>query len=101
MWNYFKFHRYLAGGSLQRHIASCYRVSKQHFGMILDDVCNAICTALADQFNASRTEQDWLDIANNFNYRWNLPNCVGSNLNLRLRPDNADMRMKQRYCATI
>lgn len=70
--------RYLAGGPLQRHISSSYRVSKQHFGQILDDVCNAICTVLADQFNANRTKQDWLDIANNYNYRWNLPNCLGS-----------------------
>ncbi|XP_054085278.1 uncharacterized protein LOC128921497 [Zeugodacus cucurbitae] len=40
---------YLASGDLQRHIASCYRISKQHFGRIVSDVCKAICCDLKNE----------------------------------------------------
>ncbi|XP_044314273.1 putative nuclease HARBI1 isoform X2 [Drosophila rhopaloa] len=41
---------FLASGDLQRHIGSTYRISKQHFGVILLQVSIAIWTALRDEF---------------------------------------------------
>ncbi|XP_021699796.1 putative nuclease HARBI1 [Aedes aegypti] len=68
---------YLASGGLQRHLASCYRVSKQHMGSIIDQVCDAICRALS-AYVADPCQESFLDVANGFNSRWNFPNCIGA-----------------------
>ncbi|XP_062556918.1 putative nuclease HARBI1 [Armigeres subalbatus] len=68
---------YLASGDLQRHLASCYRVSKQHMGAIVDSVCNAICHALCPTMKELNAE-NFLNVANGFNKRWNFPNCIGA-----------------------
>lgn len=69
--------RYFASGSIQRHVASNYRVSKQSFGRIVDQVCSAICIEMAEEIPKLNNEQ-WLNIANKFNYKWNFPHCVGA-----------------------
>lgn len=69
--------RYFASGSIQRHVASNYRVSKQVFGKIIDQVSSAICTEMGDEMPKLNNEQ-WLEISNTFNYKWNFPNCVGA-----------------------
>lgn len=69
--------RYLASGDLQRHIASSYRVGKQTFGSVIDEVCDAILIALKDEYK-SFADIDWLSVANQFNAKWNLPNCLGA-----------------------
>ncbi|XP_075147271.1 uncharacterized protein LOC142221434 [Haematobia irritans] len=67
---------YFACGSLQRHIASVYRISKQHFGKILDDVCNAICTALKSEIPAISSGNLKAN-AETF-LKWDFPNCLGA-----------------------
>lgn len=69
--------RFFACGSLQRHIASTYRVSKQAFGGIIDQVCTGICTELKDELPCL-SKEEWLNVSNKFNYKWNFPNCVGA-----------------------
>lgn len=71
------FCRYYACGSLQRHIASNYRVSKQAFGKIIDQVSRAICIEMQNEIPDLSNEQ-WLQISNKFNYKWNFPNCLGA-----------------------
>lgn len=72
----FFINRYFACGTLQRHISSIYRISKQHFGKLLDEVCTVICCALAGEIppmsveNMKRTASTFL--------KWNFPNCVGA-----------------------
>lgn len=73
----FSLWRYLASGDLQRHIASSYRVGKQTFGEAIDEVCDAICISMKDEYK-SFSDTDWLEVANQFNAKWNLPNCVGA-----------------------
>ena len=70
--------RYLASGSLQRHIASVYRVSKQHVGSIIDDTCTAIYETLKPTYIPNPDPQMWTAVANKFNGRWNFPNCLGA-----------------------
>lgn len=72
---YFIIWRYLASGTVQRHVASIYRVSKSAFGLIIDEVCDAICIAFQDEFQ-SYSNSDWLEAANQFNAKWNHPNCL-------------------------
>lgn len=71
------FYRYFSCGSLQRHIASYYRVSKASFCNMIDLVCNAICIEMQDEIPKLSKEQ-WLHIANRYNTKWNFPNCLGS-----------------------
>lgn len=59
-------------------MASTYRVSKQAFGHVLDQVCDAICEALQDQFKLNMKKEDWVDIANQYHSKWNYPNCLGA-----------------------
>ncbi|XP_049317925.1 uncharacterized protein LOC125780192, partial [Bactrocera dorsalis] len=68
---------YLASGDIQRHIASCYRISKQHFGRIVSDVCKGICSVLKNEI-PDWTEHSLLEISNCFRTQWNFPNCVGA-----------------------
>ncbi|XP_055855005.1 uncharacterized protein LOC129918442 [Episyrphus balteatus] len=66
---------YLASGTIQRHVAAVYRISKQHFGTILDEVCCAISKGLESEIPVL-DEPKFITIANEFNAFWNLPNCV-------------------------
>lgn len=69
--------RYLASGDLQRHIASCYRVSKQHFGDIIDHVCNAIIQEFSDEI-PKWTPENIKEFAKEFEIKCNLPNCISA-----------------------
>lgn len=71
------FFRYFSCGSLQRHVASSYRVSKASFCDIIDTVCNAICSEMQDEM-PRLSKEGWLNIANRYNHKWNFPNCLGS-----------------------
>lgn len=67
---------FLAGSLHQRHIASVYHVSKQAVGPIIDEVCDAIANALWPEKTFAK--KDWIEIANEFNVRWQMPNCIGA-----------------------
>ncbi|XP_036318934.1 putative nuclease HARBI1 [Rhagoletis pomonella] len=69
--------RYFATGDLCRHIASFYRISKQHFGHIVSHVSQAICKALKSQVPECN-EQTKSAVANGYKEKWNFPNCVGA-----------------------
>lgn len=71
------FYRYFSCGSLQRHVASSYRVSKASFCDIIDTVCNAICSEMQNEM-PRLSKEGWLNIANRYNHKWNFPNCLGS-----------------------
>lgn len=68
---------FLASGTIGRHMSSIYRMSKASFSKILNQVCNAIIMELKNEFMPF-TNDNWLTVANDFNYRWNLPNCLGA-----------------------
>lgn len=68
---------YLASGSIGRHMSSIYRISQSSFAVILDQVCDAIVAEFKDEFMEFSNE-NWVKVANDFNYKWNLPNCLGA-----------------------
>ena len=76
---------------MQRHIASVYRISKQHFGTLINEVCEAICLALKDEIPPFSNE-NFLETSNNYNYHWNCPNTLGAidgkHINIK-KPNNA------------
>lgn len=69
--------RYLASGAIQRHVTACYKISKQHFGVILLNVCDAIIKNLKFVMPALDT-QHFVKTSEGFDERWNFPNCVGA-----------------------
>jgi hypothetical protein len=70
--------RYLASGSLLRHVASVYRVSKQHMGSIIDQTCSEIYESLKVKYMPTPNPEFWVSTANKFNGRWNFPNVLGA-----------------------
>lgn len=62
---------------VQRHVASCYRISKQHFGPTIDLVCEAIIKNLEGTI-PPLDRNEFISIANGFNEVWNFPNTVGA-----------------------
>lgn len=58
-------------------MASIYRISKQHFGPIIDAVCDVLCEVL-QPYIPKMNKELLLDVSNNFNERWQFPNCVGA-----------------------
>ena len=72
--------RYLVTGDAQVTISTSYRHSPPTIGRIVQDVCRAIWNALRERgilkIPSSKTE--WLDIARDFENRWNFPHCLGA-----------------------
>lgn len=67
----------MASGDLQRHTASVYRISKQHFGTVIDQVCDALTEVL--QYTVPQcSKEQFIEVGNGFNTRWNFPNCIGA-----------------------
>lgn len=71
--------RYLAGGPFyERYSASVYRISLSSSVRIIYETCQIIYEELAKSEFPAYTSENWLRIANDFNSKWNIPNCVGS-----------------------
>ncbi|XP_070138603.1 uncharacterized protein [Drosophila bipectinata] len=68
---------YLACGTFQRHVASCYRISKQHVGVIIPQVCDAIWVALSGEIEAWDVKAMTIR-AQEFQRLWQFPNCIGA-----------------------
>ncbi|XP_022218965.2 uncharacterized protein LOC111071765 [Drosophila obscura] len=68
---------FLASGDLQRHICCTYRISKQNFGVIIMQVCEAICISLSKEF-PKWNKHNMLQWAKGFEEEWNFPNCIGA-----------------------
>lgn len=76
-FQYFFLNRFLTSGYKQRNNGSTYRISKQHFGVIIEKVCDAICTVLHGEF-PKWTTQNMLQWARGFQKKFNFPNCLGA-----------------------
>ena len=69
---------FLASGTLQRHLASIYRISKQHVGPIIEETCKVISEVLKHLYLEHLNEETWVRIGNDFNKKWNFPNVAGT-----------------------
>ncbi|XP_036340805.1 protein ALP1-like [Rhagoletis pomonella] len=59
------------------HIASCYRISQQHFGKIITKVCSAIVEAFKTEI-PEWSEDNLKKFSDGFSDVWNFPNCVAA-----------------------
>lgn len=70
-------YRYYASGVFQRRIADIYRIGPNECAAIIQEVSEAIIKELASEVMVL-SEENWIRVANEFNFKWQLPNCVGA-----------------------
>lgn len=71
------FIRYYAQNDFQSRVAQIHRISKPECAIIIEQVSDAILTECKDEFMQQTTE-NWIKVANEFDQRWQLPNCLGA-----------------------
>lgn len=72
--------RYLITGDAQVTIAHSFRISPSSIGRIIDETCAAIWNVLLNEkyINPPQTEEEWKQIATQFEKRWNFHHCIGA-----------------------
>ena len=71
--------RYLATGESYASLEFQFRISRSTLTSMIPAVCQAIHKVLGEEhMKCPSTEEEWLEIARDFEERWNLPNCIGA-----------------------
>ena len=71
--------RYLSTGDSFRTIAFSYRMHKSTVSKIISEICPAIWESLFEEYVAfPKSTDEWRNIAENFNSKWNYPHCLGA-----------------------
>ncbi|XP_059929868.1 uncharacterized protein LOC132473675 [Gadus macrocephalus] len=70
--------RYLATGDSFHTIGFSYRVGTSSVCRIVREVASAIWTALVEEEMSVPKRADWSTMAEQFEWRWNFPNCIGA-----------------------
>ncbi|XP_070517429.1 uncharacterized protein [Cardiocondyla obscurior] len=71
--------RYLASGDSMTSMSYQYLVGKTTASNIIHETCEAIWDCLCPLVLPGHlTEKDWLDIAQNFEEKWNFVHCIGA-----------------------
>ena len=72
--------RYLVTGDSHLTIAMSYRMSATTVGRIVRETCRVLWDVLREKgfLKSPNTPDEWKQIANGFEERWNFPNCIGA-----------------------
>ncbi|CAI6358305.1 unnamed protein product [Macrosiphum euphorbiae] len=70
--------RYLATGESMMDITYAFRMGKSTVSKIIVQCCNAIWDILKDKVLIQQNTYGWLTISNEFESKWQMPNCVGA-----------------------
>ena len=71
--------RFLAIGNSYKSLQFRYRVAHNSICKFIQAVCQAIIDELSDEvLMCPNTPEEWKNIAQMFNNRWNFPHCVGA-----------------------
>ena len=71
--------RHLATGESHISLSLQYRIGRQTVSKIIPDICKAIYEAIAPIYlKKPSSPEEWLQISQDFNDRWNLPHVVGA-----------------------
>ena len=68
----------MATGDSYISIAYNFRVGRQTVSCIVDNTCEAIWNNLVAKYMPVPDEEKWRNIANDFQEKWNFPNCLGA-----------------------
>ena len=70
---------YLVTGDAQSSIAASCRISKTSVCRIVKEMTDALWDVLKENFlKVPQTEEEWLNIANQFEAKWSFGNCIGA-----------------------
>ncbi|KYQ53567.1 hypothetical protein ALC60_00094 [Trachymyrmex zeteki] len=69
--------RYLALGDSMMSISYAFRVAHNTVSKIIAETCNAIWNVLKEIVFLKDEVKNWQNIAADFDYFWNYPNCIG------------------------
>lgn len=70
--------RFLATGESYTSLQYQFRINKGTLSLIIPKVCKAFFVVLCDIISCPNTANEWLEISNCFQWRWQLPNCLGA-----------------------
>ena len=71
--------RYIASGDSYHSLSYSFRVPHNTISLIVKEVSEAIVAELEPEvFNFPTSQQQWLDVAENFENRWNFPHTCGA-----------------------
>lgn len=71
--------RFLATGNNYRSLAYSFRVPHNTISLFLGDVCEAIIAELSGEVvRFPSNQQEWRDVSEKFQTRWNFPNTLGA-----------------------
>lgn len=71
--------RYLATGESFQSLSFQFRIGRTTIGEIVMDVCTVILDKLKEEYlKTPNSEEKWLEIAELFLSRWNIPNNIGA-----------------------
>ena len=70
--------RFLARGESQTSLSYYFKIGKSTVCGIVEEVCEAIWTALQDYVRPPQTPEEWLNISRDFESKWNMPHCIGA-----------------------
>ncbi|XP_063220563.1 uncharacterized protein LOC134537203 [Bacillus rossius redtenbacheri] len=69
--------RYLASGESFSSLALRFKMGKTTIAEIVHDTCRVIWDILKDDYLPAPKKEMWLSVAENFEKKWNFPNCFG------------------------
>ena len=71
--------RHLASGARYRDMQYGWRVPACSISLVVREVCNAIIEEYTEElFKTPQTEEEWLEVIENWLQRWNFPNVIGA-----------------------
>ena len=71
--------RFLATGETYRSLSFQFRISKSAISYIVNEVCQARDKNIGSLYlKFPSTHEEWSNISDQFERRWNFPNCVGA-----------------------
>ncbi|CAK1582633.1 unnamed protein product [Parnassius mnemosyne] len=70
--------RFLATGDSFKSLHYLFKISPQVISLIVPEVCKALCEALRSFVKMPQNEHEWLEIAREFEIKWQFPHCLGA-----------------------
>ncbi|KAJ8049122.1 Protein ALP1-like [Holothuria leucospilota] len=70
--------KFLATGIEQKHLANYVRMGRSTLCYIVRETCQAIWDVLQPEVLKVPGHEDWLNIADCFDKRWDFPHCIGA-----------------------
>ena len=69
---------YLSTAHTYKAVQWDFRCAKNTASLFVPAVCQAICDEFADEIRTPNNPPAWLNVANDFETKWNFPHCIGA-----------------------